>query len=491
MAIEESITNIRAAESEFVRDENKFVVPESRIAGFLTSFSSLVERFSLVLERHNTPVTRTAYYYLGDVNSLPLGLSVRYREYADATLDQLPLGEGSSGSIELKVTYTKTDRKSLKAKLKIPTQYSSELKIDDLIDYVHRLKFKRNDHREVLIQWLTRLKEQNKIHTFRPLFATEYKRQRYGTPGDPKKEKNVISLDTKLRFYAVGETDLDGKAVPIGGFDGIICELKEEQDNVPLRWELYRRLVAFSGERFYGKKAGALNKLKQYRSANAPKIYSEVPGFEFETKINLNVERGSGNHVLALLYQHFDESDGEYVITPGYRFFNTQTSINEYGHPEEDLGLEKKVILGIGSIKVDTKILLETGDVLIRREEKGKRFEYDRRAVLEALEGKVAGKILRIRRDFYVMSQATRRVYKISVDMNRVLPAVTGKEFTQLEIEYTGVRNKFEQPPPFEMVKETIKKEIGQLRVDIIGQLEEIGIGFDSSGGRKVDILER
>lgn len=76
-------------ELEFRRDENKFFVPPTFSDQAVSTIETVSNSLGLEKEQHKYPITRSAYYYLGDTDSMPPGFSVRYREYVDR-----PISEG-------------------------------------------------------------------------------------------------------------------------------------------------------------------------------------------------------------------------------------------------------------------------------------------------------------------------------------------------------------------------------------------------------------
>lgn len=70
-------------ELEFRRDENKYFIPPSFADQAVKNVEQICLGQGCEKEVHEHPLTRSAYYYLGDTDSMPPGFSVRYREYVD------------------------------------------------------------------------------------------------------------------------------------------------------------------------------------------------------------------------------------------------------------------------------------------------------------------------------------------------------------------------------------------------------------------------
>lgn len=242
-------------ELEFRRDENKYFVPPS----FANQAVREVEQICLGLgcekEVHEHPLTRSAYYYFGDTDSLPPGFSVRYREYVDTPISLGGvMGDGSTGFYEIKWLDQYESGRPIKRKLRMQGQYSQQISLDDLRNMALQL----DEQRELGQGVLASLEKQcvgiskDGYQSMQPLFVVEYERNRYLHNG-PNNKKNVISVDRDIRYYQASSDKSQFEAM--GGIDGCIVEYKESSDDTKLRWQLYRTLVDSNATRFYGKKA--------------------------------------------------------------------------------------------------------------------------------------------------------------------------------------------------------------------------------------------
>lgn len=330
---------------------------------------------------------------------------------------------------------------------------------------------------------------QNGFQAMSPLFVVEYECSRYLHNAGGK--KNIVSVDQNIRFYQTPISE-ESKMQAMGGIDGCIVEYKESSDDTKLRWQLYRTLVASNGTRFYGKKGEALNLLQRLRSKNAPPIRNELKEYEVESKLDILTDLQHASRLVSQLYNHFDQDDGNFVITPHFGWVNSQSVMGTYVLDPHDPNREGKLLVGLDA-KYSTKRLLaeDSNGVLVRQEDKGSRFEYSRQQAREAmLDMQIAGKTQRIRRASYLSSKTTGRVYKLAVDFNWKLPIQEDDFFSQLEVEYTGIpTEKFSgsvnpKTPEFE----AIKAETNSLTEEITGHLDRWGIPYDK-GQRKVDML--
>ena len=217
-----------------------------------------------------------------------------------------------------------------------------------------------------------------------------------------------------------------------------------------------------------------------------------MKGFEIEGKLDVLTDLQQASRLVSQLYRHFDQDEGNFVITPGFTSVNSQSTMGTYVFDREHPGIEGKMLVGLDA-KYSTKMtsVEDSNGVLVRHEEKGERFEYNRQHARDAMKGMdLAGKTQRIRRAFYLSSRETGRVYKLSIDFNWKLPIQENDFFSQLEVEYTGIPT--QQYPgiaePGAPNFEAIKKETGKLTDDIKKHLERLGIPF-GKGQRKVDML--
>jgi len=479
-------------ELEFRRDENKYFVPPSFAEQVVKNVEQICQGLGCEKEVHEHPLTRSAYYYLGDTDSMPPGFSVRYREYVDTPISLGGvMGESSSGFYEIKWLDQYESGRPIKRKLRMQGQYSQHITLEDLQNMVAQLDEKGEIGQGVR----NSLKRQcegishDGYQSMQPLFVVEYERNRYLHNG-PNDKKNIVSVDQNIHFYQ--STNEQAQFEPMGSIDGCIVEYKESSDDTKLRWQLYRTLVDSNATRFYGKKGEALNLLQRKRSKNAPPIKNELQEHEVESKIDILTDLQHASRLVSQLYRHFDQEDGVFTITPGFDWVNSQSVMGTYVVDPNDTIREGKLLVGLEA-KYSTKrtVAEDSNGVLVRQEDKGSRFEFNRQKAREALRGmETAGKTQRIRRAFYLSSKETGRVYKLSIDFNWKLPIQEDDFFSQLEVEYTGIPvDQFTGSvgtgtPQFE----AIKKETNQLTDEIRSYLERWDIPF-AKGQRKVDML--
>lgn len=482
-------------ELEFRRDENKYFIPPSFADQAVKNVEQICLGQGCEKEVHEHPLTRSAYYYLGDTDSMPPGFSVRYREYVDKPISMGGvLGENPSGFYEIKWLDQYESGRPIKRKLRMQGDYFQNISLDDL-----KLMAAKLDHdgqlRDGVLPSLDKQLEtitQNGFQAMSPLFVVEYERSRYLHNAGGK--KNIVSVDQNIRFYQTtfSEQDTESKIQAMGGIDGCIVEYKESSDDTKLRWQLYRTLVASNGTRFYGKKGEALNLLQRLRSKNAPPIRNELKEHEVESKLDILTDLQHASRLVSQLYNHFDQDDGNFVITPHFGWVNSQSVMGTYVLDPHDPNREGKLLVGLDAKYSTRKLLAEDSNgVLVRQEDKGSRFEYSRQQAREAMQDmQIAGKTQRIRRAFYLSSKITGRVYKLSVDFNWKLPIQEDDFFSQLEVEYTGIPvDKFsgsvdQGTPQFE----AIKAETNSLTDEITLHLNRWNIPYNK-GQRKVDML--
>lgn len=487
--VAENLGNL--VELEFRRDENKYFVPPS----FAKQAVENVEKTCLAQgcekEVHEHPITRSAYYYLGDTDSMPPGFSVRYREYVDQPLsEERAEHDNSDGFYEIKWLDEYESGRPIKRKLRLQGKYSQNITLDE----VRAMATQKDEEGKIGREALSSLNKhlagisQEGYHSLQPLFIAEYQRSRYLHEMNNGK-KNIVSVDQNVHFYQVTE---NGENEDLGGIDGCIVEYKESSDDTKLRWQLYRTLVDTNATRFYGKKGEALNLLQRARSKNAPPIRNELKGYEIEGKLDILTDLQQASRLVSQLYRHFDQEDHDFIITPGFSSTNSQSTMGTYVIDPEHPSIEGKMLVGLEA-KYSTKMVSveDSNGVLVRHEEKGERFEYNRQKAREVMKGmEIAGKTQRIRRAFYLSSRETGRVYKLSIDYNWKLPVQENDFFSQLEVEYTGIPSQqFEGiSEPGTPAFDAIKKETSKLTDDIMRHLVRLGIPY-GKGQRKVDML--
>lgn len=232
--------------------------------------------------------------------------------------------------------------------------------------------------------------------------------------------------------------------------------------------------------------------LQRKRSKNAPPIKNELQEHEIESKIDILTDLQHASRLVSQLYRHFDHEDGDFIITPDFGWVNSQSVMGTYVVDPHDANIEGKLLVGLDAKYSTKKTLAEDSNgVLVRQEDKGSRFEFNRQKARGVMRGmEIAGKTQRIRRAFYLSSKETGRVYKLSIDFNWKLPIQEDDFFSQLEVEYTGIPvEQFTgsvgpRTPQFE----AIKAETNLLTDEIRSYLERWDIPF-AKGQRKVDML--
>jgi hypothetical protein len=487
--VAENLSNL--VELEFRRDENKYFVPPSFTSQAIQNVEKICLAQGCEKEVHEHPITRSAYYYLGDTDSMPPGFSVRYREYVDHPISEGGVQQGNSaGFYEIKWLDEYESGRPIKRKLRLQGKYSKNITLDEVRAMATQIDQESKLGKEVLPSLDKHLEaiSQEGFESLTPLFIAEYKRSRYLHNTDDGK-KNIVSVDQDVHFYQVRE---EGQPKDLGGIDGCIVEYKESSDDTKLRWQLYRTLVNSNATRFYGKKGEALNLLQRARSKNAPLIRNELKGYEIEGKLDILTDLQQSSRLVSQLYRHFDQEDHDFIITPGFSSTNSQSTMGTYVIDPRHPGIEGKMLVGLEA-KYSTKMVSaeDSNGVLVRHEEKGDRFEYNRQKAREIMKGmEIAGKTQRIRRAFYLSSRETGRVYKLSIDYNWKLPIQEKDFFSQLEVEYTGIpTQQFEGiSEPGTPTFEAIKKETSKLTDDIKQHLDRLGIPY-GKGQRKVDML--
>lgn len=482
-------------ELEFRREENKFFVPRSHSKAVNQSIEALTTSLHCEKETHTHPITRSAYYYFDDTDSLPPGFSVRYREYVDKTIESGDaIGSDGTGFYEVKWLDQYESGRPIKKKIRIVGKFENTITHESLRAMVQ-------EHLTGEQSSGATLSDLDKQFTFlahggfqslRPLFVTEYVRNRYIHLAGNK--KNVVTVDNDVTFYRVTpDNSAEGEfsIQPLGKIDGCVVEYKESSDDIKLRWQLYRTLVKNNATRFYGKKGEALNLLQRERSKDAPLIRNELPNLEIEVKVDVLTNVARTFQFVTDAFNYFNTDSLSFTITPGFHWINSQSTMARYGRNTTNPNSENKLLVGLNA-KYSEKTTLESDNgILVRTEYKGSQFEFNRADAREKMRDTiVVGNTQRIRRAFYISSQKTERVYKVSVDFNWKLPIQDNDFFSQLEVEYTGIPVKLFQgsteycSPTFD----EIKKEVGQVRDEIVHLMESLGIS-QKVGSSKVQML--
>lgn len=235
----------------FDRQENKFFVPTAQRKALCDVIDSFATNYKMEKSVFPYDVHRTMYFFPGNVNGLVPGFGVRYRDYAHDTYTRSDVTDGFYGAYELKCS--DEERSGVKKKMKIPSQLLVDLTVDQLQKLI-----KTADTDDETKEWFLGKLFQQKLGESAqlfPLVAVSYRRARY------RKGENVFSVDSDIDFYAVEHSGGALSFIKTGSYDGLICELKECDEDISLRWQIYRRLVQCDAERFYGKKGHALNLL--------------------------------------------------------------------------------------------------------------------------------------------------------------------------------------------------------------------------------------
>ncbi len=270
-------------------------------------------------------------------------------------------------------------------------------------------------------------------------------------------------------------------------------EYKEATKDEAVRWHITKILARTNAVRFYGKKGEALNLLQRSRSKDAPPIKNDLPGYEIEAKMDLLTDVPQATRFVSSLFEYFDHEDDAFHITPGFHVVNAQSTMATYLEDPNDRTKEGKLLIG-PEAKFSSKRILEQDDktgLLVRSEEKGEQFSYERKKARQVLEGmNIVGKTQRIRRAFYISSLVTDRVYKVAVDFNWTLPIQDNQFFSQVEVEYTGIpMGQYRDGGKIDDAHaDQIKHEVVLAMQAITRNAEKLGINYQV-GGRKVDIL--
>ncbi len=486
--------SIDLVELDFKRDENKYFVPPS----FAKAATGVVEKLCVSLgckkEVHEHPLTRSIYYYLGDTDSMPPGFSVRYREYVDKSVMAGGTVGDKKGFYEVKWLDQYESGRPIKRKLRFQDTYTSELSLESLRTMAD-VWVKRHDISPDVVAsletYVQALSQNNSLTTLTPLFISEYQRNRFIHQTGEK--VNIVSVDNDIHFYQIakgGMRSTESEIVDLGAIEGCVVEYKESTDDATLRLQLYRILVAHNATRFYGKKGEALNLLQRLRSVDAPGVSNELKGLEIETKFDLSSDLQRSSALVSQLYQYFDGVSTGYMITPGFRYVNSQSTMATYARDPHNKDREGKLLIGLDA-KFSTKQIVSVDHgLIVRKEEKGNRFEYNAKQVREQLKGlEKIGKTQRIRRAFYIISQETHRVFKVSIDFNWKLPIQEKDFFSQLEIEYTGMSDGHRTDiQSNDAVYDVITSEVKKIGDEVQSYLVQAGIPH-TEGIRKLDHL--
>lgn len=467
------------AQKIFERAENKFCIPVSRSEELRLCLESLADRVGLQREGHRFDINRTIYYFPGSINGFFPGFSIRYRDYSPRDFVDGQIADGTNGSFEIKCT--DEDSSGAKKKIKIDSPFVESMTVEQLEDLI-----KSSSADEKTKEWFVdRLTNQGlKPGTLiEPLAAVTYKRLRYC------KGRNVLSVDSSLNFYAV-EPSNGIKFTKTGQYDGLVCEMKEAEDDINTRWQIYRTLVKHDAERFYSKKGQALNLLHYHlvKKLSPKPLNRELPEEEMELKVDLS-RPFEATRILGILYDQFSGNNGSwrFRVAEDQPFYSSQSTLNQYFINKASPLIERKLLIRMGKYKYSDKKTLspETDSIAHRTETKGVVYDNTRAAIRrDRGDFTSVGKVVRTRNSFWIYSESNR-CYKVSVDINRKLPYSLAQLFCQLEAEYTGIIG---QPENQEQARKIIRTELLVLKEAITEIFKENGIDFNS-GGRKVDIL--
>jgi hypothetical protein len=467
----------------FDRQENKFFVPAVQRNALRDGIDSFATNYNMEKSVFPYDTHRTMYFFPGNVNGLVPGFGVRYRDYAPGTYTRPGVTDGFHGAYELKCS--DEERSGVKKKMKIPSPLLADLTVDQLQNLI-KTADTDDDTKEWFLRKLSQQKLAESVHLF-PLVAASYHRTRY------RKGENVFSVDSDIDFYAVEHSGSNLSFIKTGSYDGLICELKEHDEDIPLRWQIYRRLVQHDAERFYGKKGHALNLLIPYvlQQKNPELVTNELPGEELEIKLNI-AEPLAATQYLGVLYNAVENPQNStgFYVSPPYPVFTSQTTINQYFVKPHQPEIEQKMVLRLGRYKYSRKDPSDNvGVVYSRHEDKGVVHDYTRASMRrDRADFQSVGKILRIKNAFWVYSP-TGKVYKVSVDIDRKLPFVLEQVFCQLEVEYTGsTRNN--PGNSSHVIRSIVLQELVDLKKHIERILVKNGVKF-CDGERKVDILRK
>ncbi len=470
----------------FDRDENKYFIP-SPAPTLHEGIHRVCDNHSYRLEEHSFPFTLTVYFFpAGNVGLSCPGFTARYRAYVNNTGDLITSLQDGNGFYEFKwLEWDPHIRKQIKHKLRFKGHYNPSITKEQLLEMLHRSSIDSDLHKrfELLLQ------DGNLLirGSLQPVLFVSYQRERFRATNG-----NVVSFDQAVKFAILKKENSKSTLVPLGSLPGAIVEYKEQKPDIHMRWQLYRLLVTHNGIRFYGKKGEGLNLLQRYLSKTAPSLSAEIEGFELESKFDIRTDNFPLiNKVFGEMFTHFQKPQKKgHFLTPQFQVLNSQSTISTYLHKKGSPREEGKILVGLQAKYSSKQLVEQRGNVLVRREQKGTPFAFNRQRVRELIhvnELIKSGQDLRIRRAFYITS-SSGRVFKISLDFNWPLPQINGAFFAQLEVEYTGRYGSPSGDTTKSNIINEIIYEIEKINQEIQDFFTSKGIQI-SAGRRKVDIF--
>ena len=410
------------------RIEQRFMVPQKEAAAFLKQ----LERIFLPVSYPNN-INQTIYFNNDDL-AVPWGISIKARRYLDPTDCAKRIDPTENFFCEIK----KEKKAGSPNREKIKT-------VSSLSDFSRWAKEKVSDAIGG--------------RSLYPHILTQYRRRHFILP-----RQNDIRVTTDSEMaYGFFTKDL---LTWLGEEEGLRVEIKTSQtaSTNPTCAKLFKLLKQHGAVPVISKKDQAYNLLSQYLDKFGDQLTKELAKTEIEAKFLVECSQPY-NFFLGLRNSFLKNKIPGFTLKP-YPYIKAGASINFYwtrlekGKPVDGIKLLYKGQRFRIVTKAKTRILKDIyglNCLMIRREEKGERFEHSKenleRVLAESTQkfGSLTpqGHLLRSRLAIWPESEKTRRVFHLSLDRC----SRNGNIFYQLEIEYVG------RKPGYSLVESKIAQE--------------------------------
>ena len=232
--------------NSFQRRESKFLIPSNQVEKLTQDVEFLTDKIGLEEEHYPFNYNRTVYFLPQEASFSRF--SIRYRDYASGSLDEVGVYSGSEGSLEIKCKEKSKSKVNHKLKISIP--FCESLTVAEL-----RLIIEESPISNKKKHWfLDRLNEQglDDSTVISPSTAVSYQRRRF------HRGENVFNIDSDLKYFKVAIIDDKAVLIKTGEDEGVVCELKEQTDDVTMRWQVYRKLVKNKADWAKSKKSNSI-----------------------------------------------------------------------------------------------------------------------------------------------------------------------------------------------------------------------------------------
>jgi hypothetical protein len=397
------------------RKELRFSIPRKKV-DIIIDF--LVGNNFFEHSYQNTPITQTIYFN-NEKFFIPFNLSLKLRNYVDFPKNTVDIDDSMDYILEKK-SFIFVNNEAMKIKKRInlsgvdAKKYFNETSLSAILNEFEQTK----SHFEF-----------NEIFSdvfLKPHMATQYARRHF-----EKGEHLRVTLDTHLRTFMFEKE----KSIETTGYDVVPVELKIDDLSAASDAEKIMHFIEKNGgQEALSKKNLGLNGIFFCRNSKLDsryKLTKELNNNEVELKFD--IYQMPPDLIFLALRNLFEKGNDGFYISEGYPFSEEIGSIHKYF--SRDGNLFRIAYSGdVATITAKSRGKMTEG-ILDRNETKLSGIKFESLKELVSDDAELLGTVTRIRRNFWIANDQSKRVYKVAVDNSYN----ESRCLSQVEIEYTGI----------------------------------------------------